>query len=87
MVNPPLINTVTKTMTSVQVNINCRTSVSVLRIARAKAIAPRSPAVIDKCVFSLNTEAQKGYIKLTSKHQHMLEVPADLLATSTIEEE
>lgn len=32
-------------MTNVQVKINCLTSVSVLRMASAKAIAPRSPAM------------------------------------------
>ena len=43
MVVPPQHMTVTRTIMSVQVNINCRDSDSVLRIASAKATAPRKP--------------------------------------------
>ena len=89
VVNPPLINTVTKTMTSVQVKINCRTSVSVLRMARAKAIAPLSP--VETQFKYLQTHPSPFKYKtlsiLTSKHQHMLESPAYLPFTTKVEEE
>lgn len=44
VVPPPNTQTVKNTMSRVVVNIICRAYVAVSRIARANAIAPRSPA-------------------------------------------
>lgn len=44
VVPPPKTHTVKKTMRSVVLNIICRAYVAVSRMAKAKAMAPRSPA-------------------------------------------
>lgn len=44
VVPPPNTHTVKKTMSRVVLNIICRAYVAVSRMARAKAMAPRSPA-------------------------------------------
>lgn len=43
IVPPPLKTTVTRTMTNTVVSIICLATEDVLRMARAKATAPRSP--------------------------------------------
>ena len=48
MVAPPLTITVTKTTINTEVNIIWRGTDSVLRMARAKATAPRKPNITDK---------------------------------------
>ena len=49
VVNPPQTRTVAMTMISVVVKISCLASLCVFLIARAKAMAPRSPANTNIC--------------------------------------